>query len=861
MAGAPFFSPNAAFLADLKQSFDQNPDAIPDAWRVLFDDFDPRDMLFPTPSWAQRDAAPPPPPQNDPGSTTASLKRTPSGTTEVLRRNGYLFARTNPLAPAPVLPDDLKAVSPHLKTAYTGPLALELGHLVPDEARSFFYELWEVPPSTLSRAQKQATLNHLLKAEVFEQTLAKQFPGAKRFSLEGAEALLAGLEHLCASSAPANINHIVIGMSHRGRLNILTHLLDTPLGGLFDDTKDRVPGANDVPYHLGWTNQRDMNGQPLTLTLLPNPSHLEATDPVTLGYVRALQDASRTKSALGVLIHGEAAFSGQGVVMESLVLQTLKGYETGGTIHVVIDNQVGFTAEVDETCPRGPCDVAHMVGAPVIHVNGQDMDAVLRAFDRALAYRNRFHKDCVIHLICFRRHGHNELDEPRFTNPKLYKAVDETPSVTRLYGQQCVLSGMISEDDLTQRREALATGYKDALKAPPHTHPINERQGAEPPNLTKDELQAIGQALTTRPEHVAVHPKITRFVDKRRAMLEDGEDIDWSLAEALAFGSLLLEQRPVRLSGQDSVRGTFTQRHGAFIDSKNGARFTPLNQLDGAKITLTNSPLSEMAALGFEVGYSWAAPSSFVLWEAQFGDFANGAQVIIDQYLVPSRTKWGQTSSLTLLLPHGYEGQGSEHSSARLERFLQSAACDNIRVANVTTPANFFHLLRRQAYDVPRPLVVMTPKSLLRHPRAVSRLDDFTRGSFQPVLTHTPQNPKRVLLCSGKIYYDLLAQNNNDVAIVRLEQLYPFPKQQLESALQPLAQKNLLLAWVQEEPENMGAWPFVAPHLTQAARALGFDGPGYVGRPTSDITATSSKACHTLEQNTIITRALSQDPS
>ncbi|TGW15175.1 2-oxoglutarate dehydrogenase E1 component [bacterium NHP-B] len=938
---SPFFAGNAAFLDILYDLFLTDPQQLPPAWHTFFQAWTPEGQALPNqppeegmceervseenrrakasrikrpalPSWA------PPPSRDDPffdenapsqHLSPATLPEAPSNPAvslphdpkkalleqirDFLRQEGYHFAHTNPVAPAPELPPPLfRFYATHKKSdpsfaavkalaaAYVGPLSLETGTLTSAQERAFLYAQCESPPPPLTDHQKKELWHQLLEAHTFETTLGKLFPGAKRFSLEGADALMPGLHHLCRRAAQEGLNHVVFSAYHRGRLNLLTHLLKKPLSLLYKAETHPVWGTDDVPYHLGWET-RDPDTQ-LLLTLLPNPSHLQAATPVMMGYVRGLQEQQPKEGKpgpLGVLIHGEAAFAGQGVVMESLMLQGLENYHGGGLIHIVLNNQVGFTTHPAESFPREATDVAHIVGAPILHVNGQDPEAVQRACDIAFAFRQTFHKDCVVNIMCFRRHGHNELDEPRFTNPLLYQAVDEALPVSNLYGQTLVAQHVLSQEVCVDGAKTLEAFYRKALKepkAPPPQEKPQARAEQSVPACDASLLHAVGNALTHEPEHMNLHPKINRFIAKRREMLDTQQGIDWSLAESLALGSMLRDGMAVRLVGQDSVRGTFTQRHGAFIDQKTEARYVPLNHVSDtqAPLSLVNSPLSEAAALGFEIGYSWARDDAFVLWEAQFGDFANGAQVFIDQYLAVSAQKWGRSSSITLLLPHGYEGQGAEHSSARLERFLQLAARDNLGVAHVTTPAQFFHLLRRQAYTRPaKPLVVMTPKSWLRDPRATSPLHDVIDGSFQPVLTTSKgapvhalpagAPPHHILMCSGKVYYDLLASPHasGNVIFVRLEQLAPFPHKACAEALSPFAGQSLSVRWVQEEPENMGAWTYVAPRLHKLCQDMNLPAPLYKGRPPSDITATGFGACHAREQDAMIAQAFKETSS
>jgi 2-oxoglutarate dehydrogenase E1 component len=748
----------------------------------------------------------------------------------------------------------------------------------------------------LDKATRRRALDHLIQAEEFEHFLHARFVGQKRFALEGGEAAIAILDETLERAANAGVKEVVMGMAHRGRLNVLANIVHKPLAQIFSEFEGEIDpastqGSGDVKYHLGaaGTHQSSAGAQ-MVISVSPNPSHLEAVDPVVEGLVRPkqdrLRDTERTR-VIPLLIHGDAAFAGQGVVAETLNLSQLDGYWTGGTIHFVINNQIGFTTlpEESRSTPYST-DVARGVQAPIFHVNGDDPDACIRVVQMAFDFRQEFGKDVVIDMICYRRHGHNEGDDPSYTQPLLYRRIKDHPSVTALYAERLQREGVVTAAEVEEIRRRVAGELARAFEAAQR-----KTERYEPPELSAVPPAAVGQtvprtavnhaslgrvvrALTAFPEDFHLHPKLRGFVDRRRKAFETGGPVDWAFAESLAFGALALEGTPVRLSGQDSSRGTFSQRHLAFHDTESGARYIPLQHVspDQARFDVFDSSLSEYAVLGFEFGYSLGDPLTLTIWEAQFGDFANGAQILIDQFIVAAEQKWGQPCGLVMLLPHGYEGQGPEHSSARIERFLTLSAENNIFVCNATTPAQYFHLLRRQMYGGPdrrgtrKPLVVFTPKSLLRHPRAVSTVDELTGGAFREVLPDTrvadPAAVSRVVLCSGKVYYDLEAAREErklqHVAVVRLEQYYPFPEEQIRGILDayPAASE---VAWVQEEPRNMGAWRFISDRmdaiLATAGRAL-----VYIGRQESASPATGMAHRHQQEQAEIVATALAEAP-
>lgn len=791
----------------------------------------------------------------------------------------------------------LREIIETLRHAYCGKIGCEYMNIQHPEQKRWIQEKVEVGPGgwKLPNEKRKQILQHLIEAEEFEHFLHARYVGHKRFSIEGGETAIAILDHLLDLAADRGVREVVIGMAHRGRINVLANIVGKSLNQIFSEFEGNDPlnswqGSGDVKYHLGATGvHRSHTGHEVAVSVSPNPSHLEAVNPVVEGIVRPKQDRmgdTKRELVIPLLIHGDAAFAGQGVVAETLNLSQLDGYRTGGTVHLVINNQIGFTTGPAEARSSPYCtDVARTVQAPIFHVNGDDPEAAIRAAEVAFEYRQTFKKDVVIDMMCYRRHGHNEADDPSYTQPIMYRKIRRQPSVATLYAERLLRDGIMSPDELDSMRKRITTRLRDAFDAVKRSSEHYEYQELSAVEETaiptvcprtaidRGTVERIIRGLTTFPESFHLHPKLAGFIERRRQTLE-GAPVDWALGEALAFGSLVLEGTPVRLSGQDSSRGTFSQRHLEFVDYETGEPYVPMKHLspDQARFEVWDSSLSEYAVMGFEFGYSVADPLTLVMWEAQFGDFANGAQIMIDQFLAAAESKWGQPSGLVLLLPHGYEGQGPEHSSARIERYLQLCAENNMQVANCTTPAQYFHLLRRQMYGgadrrgVRRPLIIFTPKSLLRHPRAVSPVADFTAGTFRPVLPDDPALRKdritRVLLCSGKIYYELLEarekRGDTSAAIVRLEQLYPFPLDELRDQLwsYPLSAE---LVWVQEEPRNMGPWRFVQENmqelLADPRREL-----RYAGRPASASTAAGSLRRHMEEQAEVIEEAFSASP-
>jgi 2-oxoglutarate dehydrogenase E1 component len=783
------------------------------------------------------------------------------------------------------------------RAIYSRTIGVEYMHIQDTEQRVWIQQRIEgVQENTtdFTPRGKKAIYQRLIAAEGLERFLDKKYTGTKRFGLDGGEALIPAIEQVLKRGSQMGLREVVLGMPHRGRLNILTNVMQKPFKALFSEfqgnsaSPDDVEGSGDVKYHLGTSADREFDGQYVHLSLTANPSHLEAVDPVVLGKVRAKQnqkgDTDRG-SVMAMLLHGDAAFAGQGLVPETLALAELRGYRTGGTMHFVVNNQIGFTtAPSYSRFTPYPTDWAKGVQAPIFHVNGDDPEAVVHVTRIATEFRMQFKRDVVVDIVCYRRHGHNEGDEPAFTQPLMYKKIATHPTTRQIYEDRLVAEGLMSREeaeqevnsffDYLEREFESSKSYKpnkadwlegawSGLKRAPE----DDRRGST--GLAPDLLREVGFKLTEYPEGHSVNRKIIRQLEAKRQMIETGTGIDWATAEALAFGTLLVEGVPVRLSGQDSGRGTFSQRHSVLVDQETEARFEPLNHIrpGQARYEVIDSPLAEASVLGFEYGYSLADPHALVLWEGQFGDFSNGAQIIIDQFISSGESKWLRMSGLVMLLPHGYEGQGPEHSSARLERYLQLCAEDNMQVVNITTPANYFHALRRQIRrDFRKPLVIMTPKSLLRHKACVSDFDDFMPSeTFHRVLRDRTAkvagaDVRRVVLCTGKVYYDLVAEAEKrgvqDIAISRVEQLYPFPHKPLTEELSKFP--NAEVVWCQEEPQNQGAWHFLDRRIEAALTAMGHKSrrPVYVGRPDAAAPATGLLKRHNAEQAALLDAAL-----
>ncbi len=784
-----------------------------------------------------------------------------------------------------------------LKRAYCGKIGTEFMHIQSPERKSWVQRQIEnatVGTLPFTAEEKKKILKNLAEVEAFETFLHTKYPATKRFSIEGGEAMIPGLEALILESSNQGVEEIAFGMPHRGRMNVITTVIGKPYVELLSifhgnlDFPEWVDSSGDVKYHLGTSSHKTLsNGKEIYLSMSANPSHLEAVDPVVIGKVRSKQrmakDESRSKVS-AVLLHGDAAFAGQGVVAETLSLGELHGYTTGGTVHIIVNNQIGFTTDPKNSrFTPYPSDVAKMVQAPIFHVNGEDPEAVAFVCRLAAQYRQEFKSDVVVDIFCYRKYGHNEGDEPKFTQPQMYNTIGGKQSPATIYANQLINEGVVSEADVEkmygefkdffEEQFSIAKDYKpnkanwlegywSGFKRPKGEHPKVDT------GVPVKTLKELGKALASFPEDHKVHSKIVRQLKARDDMMEKGEGIDWATGELLSYATLLKQGYPVRISGQDSVRGTFSHRHSALIDQESEEVFIPLNNLGGeqAGYEAINSSLSEFAVLGYEYGYSLADPNCLALWEAQFGDFANGAQVIIDQFVASGEIKWLRMSGLVMLLPHGYEGIGPEHSSARLERFLQLCGEDNMQVVNITTPANFFHVLRRQMLSTFRkPLIVMSPKSLLRHKRCVSTLKDMGPGThFQRIYPEVEglaadAKIKRVILTSGKVYYELLETREelkrDDVAIIRVEQYYPFPESEIKAELKRY--KNAEVMWVQEEPENMGAWRFIGPRIGNVLDELGRGDLRikYAGRPEAASPATGYLRIHQREQKELIEAA------
>jgi 2-oxoglutarate dehydrogenase E1 component len=772
-----------------------------------------------------------------------------------------------------------------LRDAYCRTVGIEYMHIQELDEQHWIQEQVEGAQAELSAEDQRHILDRLNAAEAFETFLATKYVGQKRFGMQGAESAIPTLDAIIDEAANADLDGVVMGMSHRGRLNVLANIVGKSYDQIFKEFEGAVDpestqGSGDVKYHLGQTGKYvARSGKEIEIELSANPSHLETVDPIVVGFARAKQDLINDPgsfSVLPLLVHGDAAFAGQGVVAETLQLGMIKGYRVGGTVHLVINNQLGFTTPPESArSSEYPTDVAKMVQAPIFHVNGDDPEACVRVARLAFEYRQRFGKDVVIDMICYRRLGHNEGDDPSYTQPIMYKRIEAKRSVRKLYTESLVKRGDISIEEAEHALDDFQSKLQAALdqtrshapapgiKAKPAPIPIGCLPRVDT-GVPAETIERIYNVLSSVPEGFTLHPKLAKQFEARTKMFREEGEVDWALGEAMAFGSLLLEGHDLRVAGQDTRRGTFSHRHAVLVDYETGAEWAPLAHLDPdqAKFWIYDSLLSEYAALGFEYGYSVANPAALVAWEAQFGDFVNGAQIILDQYLVAAEDKWGQTSGLVLLLPHGFEGQGPEHSSARIERFLTAAAEDNIQVANATTAAQYFHLLRRQMHrDVRKPLVIFTPKSLLRAKQARSKVDDLAHGSFlevvdDPTFGGDPASVQRVVLTSGKVAYDAIAKRDETsapVAVLRVEQLYPWPVDYLAEALSKYTNARELV-WLQEEPENMGAWNFVKGRLYEAL------GDEYtikrVSRFESGSPAVGSHAVHVQEQEEIVEQAL-----
>jgi 2-oxoglutarate dehydrogenase E1 component len=791
-----------------------------------------------------------------------------------------------------------------VRRTYCGTFALQYMHISDPEQSAWLKERIEGygKEVAFTREGRKAILNKMVEAEGFEKFLHVKYMGTKRFGLDGGESLIPAMEQIIKRGGNLGVKEVVVGMPHRGRLSVLANVMQKPYRAIFNEFQggsfkpEDVDGSGDVKYHLGASSDREFDGNSVHLSLTANPSHLEAVNPVVLGKVRAKQDQmgdTERRQVMPILLHGDAAFAGQGVVAECFALSGLRGHKTGGTIHIVVNNQIGFTTapHFSRSSPY-PTDNALVVEAPIFHVNGDDPEAVVHAAKVATEFRQKFGKDVVIDMFCYRRFGHNEGDEPMFTNPLMYKKIKQQKTTLSLYTERLVKDGLIPEGEIEDMKAAFQSHLNEEFEAgktyKPNKADWLDGRWSHLDRQDKDDYQRgqtaispetfaqVGEALTRLPDGFPVHKTVGRLLESRKAMIDTGEGFDWATAEALAFGSLLTEGYPVRLAGQDSTRGTFSQRHSGIVNQETEERYYPLNHIrEGqSRYEVIDSALSEYAVLGFEYGYSLAEPNALTLWEAQFGDFANGAQIMFDQFVSSGESKWLRMSGLVCLLPHGFEGQGPEHSSARLERFLQMSGQDNWIVANCTTPANYFHILRRQLHrSFRKPLILMTPKSLLRHKLAVSKTDEFTTGSsFHRVLWDDAQygnsdttlvsddKIKRVVMCSGKVYYDLLEERDargiDDIYILRFEQFYPFPA---ISAVKELERfPNAEMIWCQEEPKNQGGWTFMEPNLEWVLGRIKAQHPRprYVGRATSASPATGLASQHKAQQAALVNDAL-----
>jgi 2-oxoglutarate dehydrogenase E1 component len=943
------FGSNSAFIAELYAQYLENPTTVDQSWRTFFDDLkdDAGNMLadLKGPSWSKRHPriieTGTAPKTNGAAAANGAGKAAPAAPTGDARaeahdsiraitliRNyrirGHFLANLDPLnlQPAhyhpeldpksygfteadwdrPIFIDNmlgfetatLRQIMDRVRATYCGSIGVEYMHIQDPEQKAWIQERIETieNQTEFTTKGKRAILERLTAAENFERFLDKRFTGTKRFGLEGGETQVPALEQIIKRAGQLGVKEIVLGMAHRGRLNVLANVMGKRFAAIFSEFQgapanpEDVQGSGDVKYHLGTSSDREFDGNVVHLSLTANPSHLEAVDPVVLGKVRAKQrqrgDTNRDQ-VMGLILHGDAAFAGQGLVAETLELSALKGYRTGGTIHFVINNQIGFTTSPFNARSGLYCsDVGKIIQAPIFHVNGDDPEATLHISRIAMEYRQRFKKDVIVDMFCYRRHGHNEADEPAFTQPLMYRQIANQPTTRQLYAQRLIAEGVVSEAESEQITADFFGHLDQEFEAAKSYRPnkadwlegawtgfaaatADDRKGETAVPI--DILKQVGTVLTTVPEGFNANRKIVRQLQEKAKMFETGTGFDWGTAEALAFGTLASEGFFVRLSGQDCGRGTFSHRHAVLVDQETEEPYVPLNHIrEGqGQVEIVDSPLSEAGVLGFDYGYTLAEPKALVLWEGQFGDFANGAQVIIDQFISSAEAKWLRMSGLVMLLPHGYEGQGPEHSSARLERYLQLCAEDNLQVCNLSTPANYFHALRRQVHrGFRKPLIITSPKSMLR--AKLSNLADMGPGtSFHRVLGETEKlvadsKVRRVVLCTGKLYHEILAARTErqikDVALVRVEQLYPFPVNALSKELQRY--KNAEVVWCQEEPENMGAWTFLDRRIEAVLDTLSVKSkrPRYVGRPASASPATGSMKRHVKEQAAVVDGAL-----
>jgi len=945
----PFFAANSTFIEELYERYLQNPQSVDASWRDFFRDASngSATQTQRMASWAQVksqvigaiDALDEKPVAKDkdkkaaPGVNLTDIEKYAHDSIRAImmvrayRVRGHLIANLDPLGletggyhpeldPASygfteadmnreifldgslgIKKATLREIVAILRHTYGGNIGVEFMHIQHPEQKAWIQKKFENDRGNFSFSadEKKSIWSTLAEVEAFEQFLQVKYPSTKRFSVQGGDAMLPGLETIINTSCKLGVKEIIFGMPHRGRMNVLTTTMGKPYAELLSifhgnlDFPEWVASSGDVKYHLGTSTDRETPHGKIHLSLLANPSHLEAVDPVVVGKVRAkldiVGDIEDKGSVMGVMLHGDAAFSGQGLVSETLSLSDLRGYRTGGTIHIIVNNQIGFTTspKYSRFTPY-PSDVAKSVQAPIFHVNGDDPEAVVYVCRLASEFRQLFKRDVVVDIFCYRKYGHNESDEPMFTQPLMYRAISQHKLPADIYSDRLVAENVMTEDGVKAKFAEFKSFFEKQYEAAKNFQPnkadwlegqwtgFEKPKGEHPSGNTgvdAKKLKEVGFALSKVPEGIRFNSKIIRQLEAKAKMMESGQGIDWAMGEALAFGSLMKEGYGVRLSGQDCGRGTFSHRHSVLVDQDNEERYIPLNNLGGEQkpYEVIDSSLSEFAILGFEYGYSLGQPNFLTLWEAQFGDFANGAQVIVDQFISSGEVKWLRMSGLVMLLPHGYEGQGPEHSSARLERYLQLCAEDNMQVVNCTTPANYFHVLRRQLLrKFRKPLIVMTPKSLLRHKLCVSTLADLDKGtSFQRIIPEAAKLQKddkirRVIITSGKVYYDLFeareARRLDDVAIIRVEQYYPFPERELKAEL--ARYKKAEFYWCQEEPQNMGAWSFIVSRIEDVLESIGHNGRlRYVGRPAAASPAAGYYKIHEKEQKALVEDALS----
>jgi 2-oxoglutarate dehydrogenase E1 component len=935
-----FFSTNIVFINELYQKFQQNPSLIDDSWVEFFINNQEEVELiladYNGPSWAKKNLKVVGSKDYDISINAWREKAVDKKTAKIsenidgkdlnlrvqnlaksYRCSAHRSANLDPLSLMPrediaelqysfhgIENEDLDkkvnyngkniAISEVIKSLnnlYLGNVGCEFEYMADPVQKKWLQDsVEEIFPSQISNEEKIKILKEVIRTGGFENFLHKRFPGAKRFSVEGGDSSINSIEKIIDSAAKDGVKKIIIGMAHRGRLNVLTGVMGKPYHQLIAEFKgtpgipESVTKSGDVKYHMGFSDTREIAGNKIDLSLCFNPSHLEAVNPVATGRIRATQDLlkdSQRKQALAILIHGDAAFAGQGIVAETLIMNGVEGYNTGGVIHIITNNQIGFTANsFDSRSTKYASDLAKAIDAPIFHVNGDDVEAVVKATDLAFKYRQTFKRDIVLDIICYRKYGHNEGDEPMYTQPVMYTKIKKHQNLEKIYSQKLISEGVISEADYQKLADDFHNLLSDEYdKAPEYKATKADWLKGEWKNIKNGEKEEVKTAISEKkikelankitqyPEDFNVNSKIAKQLQVKKDLVTEGKNIDWSLGESLAFASLLEAGHKIRITGQDSGRGTFSHRHSILHDSKNGSRyniFTPFE--DKANYEVHDSVLSEYGVLGFEYGYSLVNPNALTIWEAQFGDFSNGAQIMFDQFIASSEVKWLRKSGLVMLLPHGYEGQGPEHSSARLERYLQACADDNLRVVNITNPANFFHALRRQIISKDRkPLIVMSPKSLLRHKLAVCEISEFANFNFRPVISETKKltandKVKKLVICSGKVYYDLYEAREeekiNDVAIIRLEQFYPFPEKELKAEIKKY--KNAQIIWCQEEPKNMAGWKFVEEYIENALLDVKHKTTRakYVGRVSCASPATGYASYHAKEQKALIDEAL-----